>query len=121
MKQRTLGRQGLAVPAVGLGCMGMSWAYGGADEADAIRVLHRALDLGVNFWDSAEMYGPFTNETLVGRAIQGRRRQDVIIATKFAMKFGPNNEVIGLDSSPAHIKASVEGSLRRLGTDYIDL
>jgi len=84
-------------------------------------VLHRALDLGVNFWDTAEMYGPFTNEELVGKAILGRRRQDVIVATKFAMKFGSNREPIGLDSSPAHIKWSVEGSLRRLGTDYIDL
>ena len=121
MEKRKLGRQGLEVPAVGLGCMGMSWAYGGADEADSIRVLRRALDLGVNFWDTAEMYGPFTNEELVGKAIRGRRRQDVIVATKFAMKFGPNQESIGLDSSPAHIKWSVEGSLRRLGTDYIDL
>ena len=109
------------MPPVGLGCMGMSWAYGGADDAESIRVLHHALDLGVNFWDTAEMYGPFTNEELVGRAIQGRRRQDVIIATKFAMKFGPNREPMGLDSSPAHIAWSVEGSLRRLGTDYIDL
>jgi len=121
MDTRTLGRQGLEVPAIGLGCMGMSWAYGGADEADAIRVLHRALDLGVNFWDTAEMYGPFTNEELVGKAIQDRRRQDVIIATKFAMKFGPNRQPIGLDGSPAHITWTVEGSLRRLGTDYIDL
>lgn len=121
MEQRTLGRQGLQVPAIGLGCMGMSWAYGGADEADAIRVLHRALDLGVNFWDTAEMYGPFTNEELVGRALQGRRRQAVIIATKFAMTFGPNRQPIGLDGSPAHVHWTVEGSLRRLGTDYIDL
>jgi aryl-alcohol dehydrogenase-like predicted oxidoreductase len=121
MKTRTLGGQGLRVPAIGLGCMGMSWAYGDADEAESIRVLHRALDIGVTFWDTAEMYGPFANEELVGKAIQGRRREDVVIATKFAMKFGPNREPIGLDSSPAHIKWSVEGSLRRLGTDYVDL
>lgn len=121
MKTRTLGRQGLDVPAIGLGCMGMSWAYGEADETESIRVLHRALDIGVTFWDTAEMYGPFANEELVGKAIQGHRREDVTIATKFAMKFGPNREPIGLDSSPAHIKWSVEGSLRRLGTDYIDL
>jgi len=120
MEQRTLGRQGLRCPAIGLGCMGMSWAYGGADEAGAIGVLHRALDLGINFWDTAEMYGPFTNEELVGRALQGRQRQDVIIATKFAMKFGPDRQPIGLDGSPAHIRWTVEGSLRRLGTDYID-
>src|SRR5438552_10774909 len=121
MEKRKLGRQGLEVPAVGLGCMGMSWAYGGSDESESIRVLHRALDIGVNFWDTAEAYGPFKNEELLGRALKGRRRQDAIIATKFAMKFGPNGEVLGLDSSPAHIKDSIEGSLRRLGTDYIDL
>ena len=121
MKKRKLGGQGLEVPAIGLGCMGMSWAYGAADEAESIRVLHHALDIGVNFWDTAEMYGPFVNEELVGKAIKGRPRQDVIIATKFAMKFGPNREPIGLDSSPAHITWTVEGSLRRLGTDYIDL
>jgi aryl-alcohol dehydrogenase-like predicted oxidoreductase len=121
MHKRKLGRQGLQVSALGLGCMGMSWAYGPADDQESIRVLHHALDIGVNFWDTAEMYGPFKNEELLGRAIKGKRRQDVIVATKFAMKFGPNGEVLGLDSSPAHIKSSIEGSLRRLGTDYIDL
>ena len=121
MERRQLGRQGLEVGAIGLGCMGMSWAYGSADESDSVRVLHRAIEIGVNFWDTAEMYGPFKNEELLGRALKGKRRQDVVIATKFAMKFGPNGEVLGLDSSPAHIKWSIEGSLRRLGTDYIDL
>jgi aryl-alcohol dehydrogenase-like predicted oxidoreductase len=121
METRQLGRQGLEVGAIGLGCMGMSWAYGSADESDSVRVLHRAIEIGVNFWDTAEMYGPFKNEELLGRALKGKRRQDVVIATKFAMKFGPNGEVLGLDSSPAHIKWSIEGSLRRLGTDYIDL
>jgi aryl-alcohol dehydrogenase-like predicted oxidoreductase len=121
MQRRKLGRQGLEVAAIGLGCMGMSWAYGSADESDSVRVLHRAIEIGVNFWDTAEMYGPFKNEELLGRALKGKRRQDVVIATKFAMKFGPNGEVLGLDSSPAHIKSSIEGSLRRLGTDYIDL
>jgi len=121
MHKRKLGRQGLQVSALGLGCMGMSWAYGPADDQESIRVLHHALDIGVNFWDTAEMYGPFKNEELLGRAIKGKRRQDVIVATKFAMKFGPNGEVLGLDSSPAHIKSSIEGSLRRLGTDCIDL
>ena len=86
-----------------------------------IRVLHHALDIGVNFWDTAETYGPFTNEELIGRALAGKRREDVIIATKFAWKFGPNNEQIALDSSPANIKQSIEGSLRRLKTSYIDL
>jgi aryl-alcohol dehydrogenase-like predicted oxidoreductase len=84
-------------------------------------VLHHALDIGVNFWDTAEVYGPFTNEELIGRALKGKRREDAIIATKFAWKFGPNNEQIRLDSSPENIKRSIEGSLRRLGTSYIDL
>src|SRR5262249_8377908 len=74
-----------------------------------------------NFWDTAEIYGPFTNEELIGRALKGRRRDEVMIATKFAYRYGPTGEVLGLDSSPAHIKETVEGSLRRLGTDYIDL
>jgi aryl-alcohol dehydrogenase-like predicted oxidoreductase len=121
MERRKLGRQGLEVSALGLGCMGMSWAYGGADESECIRVIHHALDIGVNFFDTAETYGPFKNEELIGRALKGKRREDVIIATKFAWKFGPNNEQIGLDSSPANIKRSIEGSLRRLGTNYIDL
>jgi aryl-alcohol dehydrogenase-like predicted oxidoreductase len=121
MQKRKLGRQNLEVSALGLGCMGMSWAYGAANDDESIRVLHHALDIGVNFWDTAEVYGPFRNEELLGRAIKGRRREDVIIATKFAMKFGPSGEVLGLDSSPAHIKSAIEGSLRRLGTDYIDL
>ena len=121
MERRKLGRQGLEVSALGLGCMGMSWAYGGADESECIRVIHHALDIGVNFFDTAETYGPFKNEELIGRALKGKRRDDVIIATKFAWKFGPNNEQIGLDSSPANIKRSIEGSLRRLGTSYIDL
>src|SRR6266576_3888634 len=121
MERRKLGRQGLEVSALGLGCMGMSWAYGGADESECIRVIHHALDIGVNFFDTAETYGPFTNEELIGRALKGKRREDVTIATKFAWKFGPNNEQIGLDSSPRQIKQSIEGSLRRLGTSYIDL
>ena len=117
MEARKLGRQGLEVSALGLGCMGMSWAYGGSDESECIRVIHHALDIGVNFFDTAETYGPFKNEELIGRALKGKRREDVIIATKFAWKFGPNNEQIGLDSSPANIKRSIEGSLRRLGTN----
>ncbi len=121
MQKRKLGRQGLEVSTLGLGCMGMSYAYGRADEEESIRVLHRALELGVNFWDTAELYGPFKNEELVGRALKGKPRQQVIIATKFAWKFGPAGEQAGLDSSPAHIRESIEGSLKRLGTDYIDL
>src|SRR5437762_13594034 len=121
MNKRTLGQQGLSVPALGLGCMGMSWAYGPSDSDEVIRVLHRSLDLGMNFWDTAEIYGPFTNEELLGRALKGKRREDVIIATKFAYRFGPKGDVLGLDSSPAHVREAVEGSLKRLGTDYIDL
>lgn len=121
MDKRALGREGLEVSAIGLGCMGMSWAYGGADDSESIRVLHRALDLGVHFWDTSDQYGPFTNEALIGKALGGVRRGDVIIATKFGMKLGPNRETVGVDGSPTHTRRSVECSLRRLGTDYIDL
>ena len=118
--KRKIGQQGLSVSEIGLGCMGMSWAYGPADEAESLRTLARAIELGVDFWDTAEMYGPFKNEELVGKALKGSNRQKVIVATKFAMKF-ENGVPVGLDSSPAHIKWSIEGSLKRLGTDYIDL
>lgn len=121
MQKRKLGRQGLEVPALGLGCMGMSFAYGGADETTAIRVLHRALDLGMNLWDSAELYGPFKNEELLGRALKGRPRERVIIATKFGFRFNEKGQNVGRDSTPAHVKQAIDGSLRRLGTDYIDL
>jgi aryl-alcohol dehydrogenase-like predicted oxidoreductase len=112
----------LDVSRIGLGAMGMSFAYTGAgsDDAESIRTIHRALDLGVTFVDTAEIYGPFTNEELVGRALEGRRDQ-VVLATKFGMVShaggGPGN----LDSSPDNIRTAVEGSLRRLGTDHIDL
>jgi aryl-alcohol dehydrogenase-like predicted oxidoreductase len=101
--------------------MGMSFAYGTTDDTESTRVLHRALELGINFWDTAEMYGPFKNEELIGRAIKGRPRDQVIIATKFAWRFGEKGQPVALDGSPAHIKKTVEGSLARLGTDYIDL
>jgi len=119
MKQRALGQQGLTVSAQGLGCMGMSFAYGEADEAESIATLHRALELGVNFFDTAEVYGPYTNEELLGRAFKGRR-SEVIIATKFGfdIRDGAN---VGVTSDPAQIRTKVEGSLRRLDTDYIDL
>lgn len=119
MKQRALGQQGLTVSAQGLGCMGMSFAYGEADEAESIATLHRALELGVNFFDTAEVYGPYTNEELLGRAFKGRR-SEAIIATKFGfdIRDGAN---VGVTSDPAQIRAKVEGSLRRLDTDYIDL
>jgi aryl-alcohol dehydrogenase-like predicted oxidoreductase len=101
--------------------MGMSFAYGHQDDAASIRVLRRALELGINFWDTAEMYGPFSNEELLGRMLKEVPRQRVIIATKFAWRFGPHGEQVALDSSPAQVRKSIEGSLRRLGTDHIDL
>ena len=119
IEQRQLGSQGLTVSAVGLGCMGMSTAYGEADRAESIATLHRAVELGVNFFDTAEVYGPYTNETLLGEAFRGRRAR-VIIATKFGFNI-ENGANTGLNSDPAHIRAAVEGSLHRLGTDYIDL
>src|SRR5262245_32918763 len=100
--------------------MGMSWAYGPSNEAESLKTLARALAGGANFWDTAEMDGPFTNEELLGKALKETNRQNVIVATKFAMRF-ENGVPVALDSSPAHIRTSVEGSLKRLGTDYIDL
>jgi aryl-alcohol dehydrogenase-like predicted oxidoreductase len=119
LEKRTLGRQGLEVSAIGLGCMGMSQSYGVPDDAESLATIHRALELGLDFFDTAEVYGPFTNEELVGRALQGRRDR-VVIATKFGWEIGGNTRG-GLDSRPEHIHQTVEGSLRRLRTDRIDL
>ncbi|WP_410611286.1 aldo/keto reductase [Amycolatopsis sp. lyj-109] len=112
----------LEVSRIGLGAMGMSFGYTGAgqDDAESIRTIHRALDLGVTFIDTAEIYGPYTNEELVGRALKGRRDQ-VVVATKFGFVSHVGAGPGSLDSSPANVRAAVEGSLRRLGTDYIDL
>jgi aryl-alcohol dehydrogenase-like predicted oxidoreductase len=120
MKHISLGT--LDVARVGLGAMGMSTAYTGAgtDDAESIRTIHRALDLGVTLIDTAEIYGPFTNEELVGRAIKGRR-DDVVLATKFGLVSHTDGGPGNLDSSPANVRTAVEGSLRRLGTDRIDL
>jgi aryl-alcohol dehydrogenase-like predicted oxidoreductase len=123
LSQRKLGTEGLTVSALGLGCMGMSQSYGSPDERDepeSIATIHRAIELGVTFFDTAEVYGPFTNEELVGRALKGRR-DEVVIATKFGWQIDGDKRSTGLDSRPAHIREAVEGSLRRLGTDYIDL
>ena len=114
--RRSLGD--LDVPAIGLGCMAMSGVYGNVDEAEALTTITRALDRGCNHLDTAEMYGPFTNEELVGRAIAGRR-DEVVLATKFGVRMEPVRGT--LDGSPENVRRSIEGSLRRLGTDYVDL
>nr|WP_312295425.1 aldo/keto reductase [Brevundimonas diminuta] len=119
MKMRKLGRNGPEVSAVGLGCMGMSAFYGGADEVQSIAVIHRALDLGVTLFDTAEMYGPHTNEVLVGKALKDRR-DEAFIATKFGINRQPDGSAI-TDGSPANVRRAVEGSLSRLGVDHIDL
>ena len=119
LNTRNLGRQGLEVSAIGLGCMGMSQSYGPADESESIATLHRAIDLGCTFFDTAENYGPFANEELLGRAFKGQRHK-VVIATKFGSR-SEGNRMVGGDSRPAHIREVVEGCLHRLGTDYIDL
>jgi aryl-alcohol dehydrogenase-like predicted oxidoreductase len=116
---RILGRQGLKVSALGLGCLGMSQSYGVPDDTESLATLQRALDLGITFFDTAEVYGPFKNEELLGRGIKGRRQQ-VVIATKFGWRI-ENGKVTGTDSRPEHVKEVAEASLRRLGTDYIDL
>jgi aryl-alcohol dehydrogenase-like predicted oxidoreductase len=115
--RRRLGR--LEVSALGLGCMGMSQSYGEFDDRESLATLDRAIELGVNFFDTAEAYGPFTNEELLGRAFKGRRNR-VLIATKFGFKF-EGTQIVGTDSRPEHIWDVVEASLRRLGTDHIDL
>ena len=123
MEKRKLGNGNLEVSAIGLGCMGMSQSYGTPEERDereSIATIHRAIELGVTFFDTAEAYGPFSNEELLGRALTGKRDR-VVLATKFGFKFDDNGAIAGMDSRPEHIREAVEGSLRRLKTDHIDL
>jgi aryl-alcohol dehydrogenase-like predicted oxidoreductase len=119
LPKRRLGAQGLEVSAIGLGCMGMSQSYGPGDDRESVATIHRALELGVNFFDTAEVYGPYINEELLGPALEGRRHQ-AVIATKFGFRID-SGKVAGLDSRPAHIREVAEASLRRLKTDYIDV
>lgn len=120
MQHRNLGRQGLRVSAMGLGCMGMSEFYGTGDEAESIATIHRAIDLGITFLDTADMYGVGHNEELVGRAIRGRR-DAVVVATKFGNVRGPNGERLGVSGKPDYVRNACEASLLRLGIDTIDL
>ena len=120
MKTRKLGNQGLEVSELGLGCMGMSEFYGSGDEQEAIATIHHALDLGVNFLDTADMYGPFTNEKLVGRAIKDRRDR-VILATKFGNVRSAEGGWLGINGKPEYVRKSCDESLQRLGVDVIDL
>lgn len=121
MKQKKLGSRGLLASELGLGCMGMSEFYGQADDHENIKVLHHALAIGVSFWDTADMYGPYTNEVLVGKALQGHRAE-VTLATKFGIvRSGADNQTRALNGTPAYVKQACEASLKRLNTDVIDL
>jgi aryl-alcohol dehydrogenase-like predicted oxidoreductase len=120
MKKRTLGRQKLEVSALGLGCMGMSEFYGATDDAESVATIHRAIDLGVAFLDTADAYGPYTNEILVGRALQGRPDR-VVLATKFGNVRGPEGQWAGINGRPDYVRSACDASLKRLAVETIDL
>ena len=120
METRSLGRQGLVVSAQGLGCMGMSEFYAGRDDAESVATIHRALDVGITFLDTADMYGPFKNEELVGRAIRDRRGE-VVLATKFGIMRDDKGALLGVNGRPEYVRASCDASLKRLGVETIDL
>jgi aryl-alcohol dehydrogenase-like predicted oxidoreductase len=120
MEQRRLSGQGLVVSAIGLGCMGMSEFYGPRDDAESLRTIHRALELGITFLDTADVYGPYTNEQLVGRAIRDRR-DGVVLATKFGNVRGPDGSWAGINGRPEYVRQACDASLSRLGVDHIDL
>src|SRR5436190_15483673 len=120
--QRRLGKSNLQVSEIGLGCMGMSYAYGTTDDAESMRVLHRYVEMGGNFLDTAEIYGPYLNEELLGRFLKETRRENLIIATKFGFKIDPEKKtIVGADSSPENIRRACDASLQRLGIETIDL
>jgi aryl-alcohol dehydrogenase-like predicted oxidoreductase len=120
MNTRKLGNTGVDIPAIGLGCMGMSQLYGPADEQESVATIHRALDLGITLLDTADMYGPFTNERLVGRAI-ARHRDEVVLATKFGNEHRPDGSWVRINGEPEYVRRACDGSLERLGVDHIDL
>jgi aryl-alcohol dehydrogenase-like predicted oxidoreductase len=120
VNQRNLGSEGLVLSELGLGCMGMSEFYGTGDEGESIATIHRAMELGITFLDTADMYGPFTNEKLVGKAIEGRR-DEVVLATKFGNVRGDNGERLGISGDPDYVRRACDASLARLGVDHIDL